>query len=171
MVKRIVSLLLFISIYADVTSQNSEELLFNFSFKSTGDITANDFNYWEESPTTVEFVDTPSKEIIVYRLDEIRKYSIKHFEMLEDNFALFEVEWNEGVAPIPYTVLFAPDGSRIQFFSIDSNWVCSYSTHKYKYKNEGSECKHGRCTKIKSDGERCKNCCQEHTKFCWNHNK
>ena len=44
-------------------------------------------------------------------------------------------------------------------------------TFKVKSESEKDcfECKYGRCTKIKSDGNRCGNCAQEGSYLCWSH--
>ncbi len=31
------------------------------------------------------------------------------------------------------------------------------------------DCKYGQCSKYKSNGERCQNCCQENSTTCWSH--
>ena len=32
-------------------------------------------------------------------------------------------------------------------------------------------CNYGQCSKMKEDGYRCKNCCQQYSSYCWSHSK
>jgi hypothetical protein len=32
-----------------------------------------------------------------------------------------------------------------------------------------ADCKYGRCSQIKSNGEQCKSCRQENSSYCWSH--
>ena len=34
---------------------------------------------------------------------------------------------------------------------------------------ENYDCQYGRCSKIKADGYRCKNCAQQYSSYCWSH--
>ena len=34
---------------------------------------------------------------------------------------------------------------------------------------DNAGCTYGQCTAIKSDGYRCKNCCQQYSTRCWSH--
>lgn len=36
-------------------------------------------------------------------------------------------------------------------------------------KVENLECNHGQCSKIKSNGQQCKNCSQKDSYYCWSH--
>jgi len=38
-------------------------------------------------------------------------------------------------------------------------------------KAQTNDCQYGRCTKIKADGTRCKNCAQRYSVYCWSHSK
>jgi hypothetical protein len=40
---------------------------------------------------------------------------------------------------------------------------------KGKSTNEALDCQYGQCTKIKSDGYRCRNCAQQGSSYCWSH--
>jgi hypothetical protein len=33
------------------------------------------------------------------------------------------------------------------------------------------DCQYGRCMRIKSDGNQCKNCAQQSSIYCWSHSK
>lgn len=32
-------------------------------------------------------------------------------------------------------------------------------------------CQNGQCYAYKDNGDRCKNCCQQYSSYCWTHNK
>jgi len=48
--------------------------------------------------------------------------------------------------------------------------VVGVATTAFVTKTSNYTCQYGQCSKIKSDGYRCKNCCQEGSFYCWSHN-
>jgi hypothetical protein len=50
----------------------------------------------------------------------------------------------------------------LSVFALNQSDVANKNSEKF-------ECKYGRCSKIKSDGYRCKNCCVEGSYYCWSH--
>lgn len=171
MVQKLFCTLLLLGLCVVTRAQYDDDIKIEFSFRSSGYITHDDFDHVTATKTIVEFTDNPTKQIIVNESDDVRTYSVKDFDLLEDNTAIIQVEWNEGFLPTPYIVVLSADLSKIKFYSTELNFVFSYSTHKFHLREDNPECNHGRCAKIKEDGYRCRNCCQEGKEVCWTHNK
>jgi hypothetical protein len=47
----------------------------------------------------------------------------------------------------------------------------SLSKNNPNIETENYDCQYGQCLKIKKDGNRCKNCAQESSDYCWSHNR
>ena len=47
--------------------------------------------------------------------------------------------------------------------------VSAFSNFKTTKTIESGDCQYGQCYKIKDDGYRCKNCCQQYSSYCWSH--
>lgn len=45
----------------------------------------------------------------------------------------------------------------------------SHLTNLVNVKTTILNCNYGQCNKIKADGYRCGNCCQQYSNYCWSH--
>lgn len=47
--------------------------------------------------------------------------------------------------------------------------ISSFTNFKTTKFIDSADCQYGQCYKIKDDGYRCKNCCQQYNSYCWSH--
>ncbi len=53
--------------------------------------------------------------------------------------------------------------------SLTSKPNLAHLSNLVNVKSSTLNCNYGQCNKIKADGYRCGNCCQQYSSYCWSH--